>query len=139
MTRGAIVAEALTWLRTPYHHRGTIKGVGVDCAQFPLQVYAACGLIEPFETGDYPPDWHMHRSEERYLAAVQARAKEIDPGEVQPGDLMVFRIGRCYAHGAIVTAWPRLVHAVVGRCVMLDEITSAQLANRPAKAFTLWS
>ena len=25
------VAEALTWLGTPYHHQGRVKGVGVDC------------------------------------------------------------------------------------------------------------
>lgn len=25
------VTEALTWLGTPYHHQGRIKGVGVDC------------------------------------------------------------------------------------------------------------
>lgn len=24
------VAEAVTWLGTPYHHQGRVKGVGVD-------------------------------------------------------------------------------------------------------------
>ncbi len=139
MTRAQVVAEALTWLRTPYHHRGTIKGVGVDCAQFPMRVYATCGLIEPFDTGDYPPDWHLHRSEERYLAAVSSRARQVDPSDVGPGDFVVFRLGRCYAHGAIVVDWPRVIHAVVDACVMLDEATSAQLFERRIKAFTLWS
>ena len=49
-----VVAEAMTRLRTPYHHRGKLKGVGVDCAQLPLVVYAAAGLVEDFDTGDYP-------------------------------------------------------------------------------------
>ena len=55
-SRNTVVAEACTWLHTPYHHRGRLKGIGVDCAQFPLQVYAACSLIDLFAPGDYPPD-----------------------------------------------------------------------------------
>lgn len=32
MTREEIVAEARTWLGTPFHHQGRVKGVGTDCA-----------------------------------------------------------------------------------------------------------
>ena len=135
-SRSAVVAEAFSWLRTPYNHRGRLKGIGVDCAQFPLLVYSACGVIEPFDTGDYPPDWHLHRSEERYLGPVRRLAREIDPADLQAGDFVVYRVGRCFAHGAIVIGWPRIVHAVVGQCVMLDEATSGRLATSACKAFT---
>ena len=37
-SRAAVVAEAIAWLGTPYHHRARIKGVGVDCAQLALGV-----------------------------------------------------------------------------------------------------
>ena len=137
--REAVIREAMSWLRTPYHHRGTIKGIGVDCAQFQMQVYATCGLIQPFDPGDYPPDWHLHRSDERYLNTVSARAREIDESDVQRGDFVVFRVGRCYAHGAIIIEWPRIIHAVVNQCVMLDEATTGRLSRAPRKAFTLWS
>ena len=30
--RERVVAEALSWLGTPYAHRQRLKGVGVDCA-----------------------------------------------------------------------------------------------------------
>ena len=137
-SRSDVVAQALSWLRTPYHHRGTIKGVGADCAQFPMQVYAACGVIAPFDTGDYPPDWHLHRSEERYLCYVNRLARQIDIADVQPADFVVFRVGRCFSHGAIVIAWPRIIHAVVGQSVMLDEATNGRLAAAAVKAFTLF-
>jgi cell wall-associated NlpC family hydrolase len=135
--RGRVVAEALAWVGTPYHHRGTLKGIGVDCAQFPRLVYQACGLLPPFETGDYPPDWHLHRSEERYLARVAAFAREIN-GDPGPGDFALFRVGRCYAHGAIVTGWPAIVHAVVDLAVLPDTADSGRLCSRPRKFFTLW-
>ena len=111
----------------------------MDCAQFPLAVYSACGLIEPFDPGDYPPDWHLHRSEERYLNQVRARARQKEGDAPLPGDFVVFRVGRCFAHGAIVVAWPRIIHAVVNRCVTLDEANSGRLAKSPRIAFTLWN
>ena len=33
------VQEALTWLGTPYHHQGRVKGVGVDCGTLICEVY----------------------------------------------------------------------------------------------------
>jgi hypothetical protein len=30
-TRAQIVTEARTWLGTPFHHQGRVRGVGVDC------------------------------------------------------------------------------------------------------------
>ena len=133
------MAEARTWLRTPYHHRGSIKGVGVDCAHFPMAVYSACGLILPIDTYDYPPDWHMHRSEERYLNQVRAVATEIDLEKVGPGDFVLFKVGRCYAHGAIVIEWPRIIHAVLRLGVTAGSSYDGMTAGKPIKAFTLWS
>ncbi len=37
------VQEALTWLGTPYHHQGRIKGVGVDCGTLICEVYEKVG------------------------------------------------------------------------------------------------
>lgn len=136
--RDAVIREAMTWLGTPYHHRGRLKQIGVDCAQFPLLVYSACGLIEPFDAPDYPADWHLHKSDERYLAAVTARAREIETGQAGPGDFLLFKMGKCFAHGAILIAWPRIIHAVVGHGVMLDEAHSGRLSGKAVKVFTLW-
>jgi len=138
--RAAVVAEAIAWLGTPYHHRARLKGVGVDCAQLPIGVYANVGLIEAFDTGDYPPDWHLHRAGERYLAVITRLAGEIDPAEIQPGDVVLFKFGRAFSHGAIVTAWPRIVHAnrKDGAVVLGDVAHDADLIGRPIKAFSYW-
>jgi cell wall-associated NlpC family hydrolase len=31
ISRSAIVAEARTWIGTPYRHQASLKGVGCDC------------------------------------------------------------------------------------------------------------
>lgn len=142
--RAAVVAEARSWLRTPYHHHGTVKGVGVDCAMLPQAVYVACGLMQPADFGSYSPQWHIHHDEERYLAIVLSVAHEI-PGNPQPGDFVLWKFARCLAHGGIVTAWPRVIHAHARTGVIEDDVTrSDELFTfptgrpRPARYFSLW-
>jgi cell wall-associated NlpC family hydrolase len=135
--RGAVVAEALTWLNTPYHHAARIKGAGVDCAMLPAEVYRAVGLIPDFAVAHYPPDWHLHRDAERYLDIVTRHAREV-PATTGPGDFVLYRWGRCFAHGAIVIAWPQIVHAVAHVGVVLDHGDAGRLADRPRRFFTLW-
>jgi NlpC/P60 family putative phage cell wall peptidase len=139
--RAAVVAEAIAWLGTPYHHRAKLKGVGVDCAQLVLGVYAAVGLVRDFDTGDYPQDWHLHRETERYLAIIRRLASEIALDRVQPGDVLLFKFGRAFSHGAIVTAWPQIVHAnrKDGAVVMGDVSADGDLIGRPMLAFSYWA
>jgi cell wall-associated NlpC family hydrolase len=137
--RAAVVAEARSWLGTPWRHRGRKKGVGVDCAQFPLLVYAACGLVRSFDTGDYPRDWHIHRGQERYIPIVERFGREIEPEAARPGDLFLFKIGHVFSHGAILLDWPQGIHAAVneGSVVLCDLDRDVGLITGPRRAFTL--
>ena len=133
--RALIVQEALTWERTPYHDHGRLKGIGTDCAMLPAEVYAACGLIPPIPPQDYPVDWHMHRDGERFLAHVLEHADEtLDP---QPGDLVLYRWGRVFAHSGIVIAWPRIIHAVIGEGVVQADGDAGVLTKRERRFFTV--
>jgi NlpC/P60 family putative phage cell wall peptidase len=150
--RAAVVAEARTWLGTPYHHEARVKGAGVDCAQLLIGVYAAVGLIKPPKIAHYPPDWHLHRSAERYLAIVLDHARELDAAAEAPGagDVVLWRFGRCFSHGAIVVAWPVVIHAYLGRPVVLEDAVAASWLDtigersgagakkRPRRFFSYW-
>ena len=107
--RAAVVAEARSWIGTPYHHQADIKGAGVDCAMILVRVWVDLGLVPAFDPRPYPIDWHLHQAEERYLAQLQARAVFVDAP--LPGDIVVWRYGRTFSHAGIVTQWPRVVHA----------------------------
>ena len=67
-------------------------------------------------------------------------AGEIDPAAVQPGDVLLFKFGRAFSHGAIVTAWPQIVHANRrdGAVVLGDVDRDADLIGRPMKAYSYW-
>lgn len=129
--RDAVVAEALSWLHTPYHHHGRIKGVGVDCAQILCAVYEACGLVPHVDTGFYPTDWHLHRSEEIYARWLFKYATQLEPTDTpEPGDVALFKFGRCFSHGAIVVNDGLLVHAYIGRGVILSSALEEPLEGR---------
>ena len=162
--RARLVAEAESWIGTPYHTGGRLKGVGADCLTFVACAFENAGLIPHVDIPHYPPDWHLHRDDERYLAGVLEYCVEVPPplaaapptplaaaGRMPlPGDLAMWRIGRGFAHGAIVTAWPRIVHAElrIGRIVADDALKNAGLVTigervadrgkpRPRKFFCL--
>jgi cell wall-associated NlpC family hydrolase len=148
--RAAVVAEAKTWLRTPYNHKQAVKGAGADCAMFPLAVYRACGLIpESFVTPDYSPQWHLHQSEEIYLQTIAPLMREIESpipwmqGYLaqplpQPADFIIFKFGRTFSHGAIVVQWPIIIHSYIPHGVQLsDALADGQLIGREMKFFEL--
>jgi NlpC/P60 family putative phage cell wall peptidase len=107
-----IVAEARRWLGTPYHHQGDVLGEGVDCAMILVRVFCDLGLVPQVDPRPYPPDWHFHRSEERYLGWVKQYATLVL--EPRPGDVAMFRYGRCLSHAGIVETVgeePVMIHA----------------------------
>lgn len=143
--RQLIVDLAREWKGTRYLSNAMIKGPrgGVDCAMLLVAVYADAGIVsKDFDPRPYPPQWHMHRGEEQYLNTVLAKSHEIssDPG---PGDVVLFKIGRLFAHGAIVSAWPRVIHARAPMPVIEEDISKMTtgkhaLVNVARRFFSFW-
>jgi NlpC/P60 family putative phage cell wall peptidase len=130
--RAAVIGAARSWIGTPYHHAAGVKGAGCDCAMLLVRVYCDLELVEPFDPRPYTRDWMFHRGEERYLEFLLARAREVPAPS--PGDVILFRYGRCFSHGGIVTVAAPLtiVHAFApARAVVEDEIRrNAELSER---------
>jgi len=147
--RARVVRIARSWLTTPYHPHGRKKGVGVDCLTLLAETYAEAGLIEPVKLPHYSPDFFKHKSAELYLGGVLKYTAEVP--EAKPGDIVLWKYGRCFSHGAIVVAWPHIIHAFVGRCCMLENIEAATWLRyigentldrgklRPMKIFSYWA
>jgi len=149
MKRERVIRIAKEYLCTPYHHAGRVKGAGVDCLTLLTCVYEEAGLVPRVEIPYYPQDWHLHRSSERYMSGVLRYAREIgdDP---QKGDIVLWKFGRCYSHGAIIVEWPLVIHAYTGiGCVYEDAEASLFLrtvaenvpdrdTQRPRKFFSFW-
>jgi NlpC/P60 family putative phage cell wall peptidase len=126
--RAQIIEEARTWIGTPYHHNARSKGVGVDCVQFIIAVYNACGLTF-IGDADYSHDWHLHRSEERYLNGVARYGRKVD--QPDPGDLALFKFGRCVSHGGLILPdGAGIIHSYLGNGVIISALANHRLAGR---------
>lgn len=135
--RAAVVREAMTWERTPYHHQGRLKGVGVDCAMLPMEVYHAAGLIPSLDPPDYPIDWFLHRSAETYYDVLIQYGHQVETPK--PGDMALFRFGRVqYAHGGILIADGIMLHAENGVGVVRCQLAGSPLESRLTGYFSLW-
>ena len=117
ITYPSVLDNARSWIGTRYHHASDIKRTdgdpgGVDCAMFLVRVFVDAGIVPPFDPRPYPPDWHLHRSAERFLGWI---AEFADPAAIPaPGDVALFRFGRCVSHGGIVETIepePIMIHA----------------------------
>jgi cell wall-associated NlpC family hydrolase len=139
------------WIGTPYRHQAAVRGSGVDCARVLIEVYADAGLIERFIPPRYPPDWHLHHDEERYLNHLESfmglpiredgsiAQWKADGYKPLMGDVIVWRVGRTYSHSAIVTDWPAVVHASAPSKIVEEvEILPGPAYNRPVKVYSFW-
>lgn len=140
LKRAEIVTEALSWVaaKTPYHHHGRVRGVGVDCAMLLAEVFHTCGMVPHVDAGFYPREWHLHRGEELFLGwLAKCGAREV--ATPRPGDVAIYRFGRCFSHGAIVVADSGLaVHSYIGRGVIRTAPDEEPLAGRERRCFTLF-
>ena len=140
-TRATVVAAAREWIGTPYHVCADVKGVGCDCAMLLVRVFCDLGLVATFDPRPYSSDWHLHRSDEVYLRLLLERAHLIQAPE--PGDVVLFRYGRCFSHGGIVTKREpfTMIHAFAAAGIVLEEELShnVAIAHRLADAkFASW-
>jgi cell wall-associated NlpC family hydrolase len=148
--RAAFVAEALTWLGTPFLDCADVKGPGgaVDCAMLLVRCAVdGCGL-PPFDPRPYPPRWHLHRSEERFLNIVERDlgCRRVETPRV--GDIVLWQFGRTFSHGAVLIGAEEVCHAyyaagevVVSRLhePLLDFISDGRVnIPRPVLYFDLW-
>lgn len=114
--RDKIVASAMKWENTPYHHHARLVGIGVDCAQLLVAVAVDIGLItesQANEVPNYPPEWHLHNREEHLLHYLESNgcSKVADCIQRNPGDIAAFKFGRTCSHVGIIINDTQFIHA----------------------------
>jgi NlpC/P60 family putative phage cell wall peptidase len=116
LTRHDVVAEARSWIGTPYRHQGRLKGVGVDCLGLIVGVARALGLADKDADG-----YGAIPSDNRLRAALEAEMDRVPTGSLREADVLLIAWKRWPAHLAIATETApaiRIVDALrtVGRC-----------------------
>lgn len=135
--REQIITEATKWLGAHWHHAACVRYQAVDCAQILADVYSAVGLIEKPDYTNYPRDWAAHRNDEWFMQTVMRYAHRVE--KPLSGDVVLFKIGRTFSHGAIVVAWPLVIHADMNEGVAIADIERhPQLSRRDRQFWTVF-
>jgi hypothetical protein len=142
MSRIESVAIARSFIGTPYHLHGRLKGVGVDCATLLCEFLIEIGAAQEKDfvaLGFYASDWFCHDKSNRYLAWAMRHAKlaaetVARPGikEALPGCIALFQVVKSpvFNHGAVITEWPMGVHA------QADGVKEVNLSTHRLTGFT---
>lgn len=108
MVSEQVLIEARKWLKTPWRHNQKLIGQGVDCVRFIEAVFRdALGL----EFGDIDCYARMPEGDE-ILTFLQSTKclKQIPLDDKQPGDLLLFTLGKIPYHLGISNGFG-LIHA----------------------------
>ncbi len=131
VSRAIIVAQARSWLGTPYRHQASLKGIGCDCLGLVRGVWCAVIGSEPESPPPYAPDWAEASGGEplaeaalRHLVPVVLTPSQPSPASGGglgwgPGDVLLFRwrAGLTAKHAAIATSPDTMIHAHDGAAV----------------------
>jgi NlpC/P60 family putative phage cell wall peptidase len=114
IARAAIVAEARSWIDTPYRHQASLKGVGCDCLGLARGVWRAFYSTEPEPIPAYSRDWAEARGEETLAIAAGRHMTAVPPADMRAGDLLIFALNSHAPakHCAILVTPDRMVHGI---------------------------
>ncbi len=109
--RSDVVAEARSWLGTPWMASGAAKGIGANCLGFLAGVARNVGLdslaeaFEPYGGFALPPQ------PTALLCGLRRHLEHTPWRRAQPADLLLFDLGDGLRHVAMLTGPGTIIHA----------------------------
>jgi NlpC/P60 family putative phage cell wall peptidase len=118
-TPSRIIAEARSWIGTPYQHQASLKDVGCDCLGLIRGVWRALYGEEPERAPPYARDWAEAATNEPLAEAGLRHLVPVHVSEFTPGDVLLFRwrAGMVAKHAAIIASPDTMIHAHDGAAV----------------------
>ncbi len=119
ITPDIIIAEARSWIGTPYRHQASLKGAGCDCLGLVRGVWRALYGEEPECMPAYSRDWAEATSRETLAEAGGRHLLPVARDAFQGGDVLLFRwrTGLVAKHAAVLTDGGTMIHAHDGAAV----------------------
>jgi len=106
--RDLIIAEARSWIGTPFHWEASVKGVGCDCKG--LVAGVARNLGRPEAATAFANATAYHRQVDTKLLRRGLESLFDLAATPSPGDVLLLTVGGRAQHMAIMTAPGRMIH-----------------------------
>lgn len=124
MIRVDALAEARTWIGTPYRHQASCKGAGTDCLGLIRGLWRALYGGEPVAIPPYTPDWSEPSRDEVLMRTARTLLTHVERPE--PGDVLLFRMrdkGVAKHLGVLATS-ETFIHAYSGHGVVESSLSA---------------
>lgn len=120
VTRAEFVAEARTWLKTPYQHQGRLKGVACDCIGLVIGVSHALGLT------DYDITGYSKRPDGRLRPVMESQLEMVPLAAADAGNIVLFQWNAAPLHVGIFTDKSHIIHAYLPNRAVVENIIDAR-------------
>ena len=124
MIRADALAEARTWIGTPYRHQASCKGAGTDCLGLIRGLWRALYGGGPVAIPPYTPDWSEPSRDEVLMRTATALLIRVERPD--PGDVLLFRMrdkGVAKHLGVLATS-ETFIHAYSGHGVVESSLSA---------------
>lgn len=134
-----LVAEARTWIGTPYAHQAAVKGVATDCLGLILGLWEFRYGMPAQNVPVYSADWGEPQQDERLWQSAKDHFSDVSDQPIAPGQVVLFRMrdGWIAKHLGLVAEvgqMPTFIHAYAGHGVTESPL-SAPWARRIVARF----
>ena len=110
------------YLGIPYRHGGR-DHKGLDCLGLIYLFYRDYGIKIPSGDGNsYSQEWYM-KDPQRLISGINRMGRPVSPSELQPLDLVYFRIGGAITHMGVMIDSRRFLH------VLKDRVSQISILN----------
>lgn len=101
---------AKSYIGTPHHNGGNVKGAGLDCCTLVTSIYREIGLADIPVNFGYSGDWYCRcNCEELMLPYLEKYFSRVDI--LNPGDVVSYAWGRSkYAHLSLYLEQGQVIH-----------------------------
>ena len=126
-------ADAAQWIGTPFAPNSCARGLGASCQKLAGALYDSAGY-RPVVIPDVPIS-HARFSDRSFVIEFFSGRddfSEVGHGDIMPGDILAFRIGRCVHHVGVALSGHRFIHALDGSGVSIAHRQDATWASRLA-------
>jgi cell wall-associated NlpC family hydrolase len=119
-----LIEEAKTWLGTPYHTEGRVKGAGCDCGTFLLGVLENTKILPHIDIPHYPEDIACHCAVPKYLMKIEEYCQRVESADRQMGDILVYKFdgAKVPHHAAFVLDKEYLIHSYTRQGVIISNM-----------------
>lgn len=115
MVQELIIAEALSWIGTPYIHQASLKHKGCDCVGLLIGVWREVygSLPADFKLPTYTPNWAEESKTNLMTDIAQEYLETVDVDKYSVGDIVMYRMLKSAPtkHCGIIVSPTEIVHA----------------------------